>query len=191
MSRIWITSDNHFSHKNIHKFCPKTRPDENWEVMNERMIARWQEQVSSTDTVYMLGDVFFCNSAEAIRIMERLPGHKHLVYGNHDNAIRGNSTLRGMFESINEYREVRVNGTDVIMFHYPIQEWNKMHRGSVNVYGHIHHAVSGVPGRTINVCVDSPELFDENNPYSLFDMSDVLKVALAREIMPHHGRTIL
>jgi hypothetical protein len=30
------------------------------------------------------------------------------------------------------------------MFHYPIAEWDQMHRGSVHFHGHLHGGVSGL-----------------------------------------------
>ncbi len=190
MSRVFFTSDNHFSHKNIHNFCPTTRPDADWNVMDQKMILQWQNQVRQEDTVYMLGDVFFCDSARAISIMERLPGHKHLVYGNHDKAIRSNATLRGMFESVAEYKEVKVNKQDLVLFHYPIYEWNKMHHGAINLYGHIHNELSEAGGRTVNVCVDSPEM-NTGVPYALYSAEDVIAHALKYEIRGHHNKKVL
>lgn len=91
---IFFTSDNHFSHKNIKNFCPETRQGATWEDMNRLMIRNWQMQVQQNDTVYMLGDVFFCRAEDAIKIIKQLPGQKVLTYGNHDKAIRSNSELR-------------------------------------------------------------------------------------------------
>jgi calcineurin-like phosphoesterase family protein len=186
MSKIFVTSDNHFSHRNISKFCPSTRPDSDPAVMDEKMIAQWQNQVRPNDTVWMLGDVFWSHEPEAIAIMDRLPGKKHLVFGNHDDMIRNNSTIRNKFESTQEYKEISFNGNRMILFHYPIQEWHKCHSGSINCYGHIHHAVSGVEGRTVNVCVDSPDMYN-GIPYRLYPMQEVVDFALK---FPARGDTL-
>jgi calcineurin-like phosphoesterase family protein len=190
MSKVFFTSDNHFSHKNIHSFCPTTRPDADWKTMDQKMILQWQNQVRQEDIVYMLGDVFFCPAEDAIKIMQRLPGQKHLIFGNHDKAIRNNSILRGMFASHQEYKEIKLGAQEFVLFHYPIQEWNKMHRGAINCYGHIHHALSDSGGRTVNVCVDSPEMYD-GIPYQLFPADDVVRHALTAPIRRHHDKVIL
>jgi calcineurin-like phosphoesterase family protein len=190
MNNVWITSDNHFSHKNIHNFCPTTRPDADWQVMDQKMIQQWRAQVQQNDIVYLLGDVFFCNAEAAIKIMEQLPGQKHLIFGNHDKAIRSNSTLRGKFVAHYEYREITFDGNDIVLFHYPIQEWNRMNRGSIHCYGHIHNKVSGVGGRTVNVCVDSPEM-NTGVPYALYPIKDVVRFGLKQEIRRHHDKVIL
>lgn len=48
MPNIFFTSDNHFYHKNIRKFCPETRKGETVEEMNELMIQKWNETVFSS-----------------------------------------------------------------------------------------------------------------------------------------------
>ena len=50
----WWTSDYHFSHANIIKYCD--RPFESVEEMNEAIIKRHNERVKPEDTVFFLGD---------------------------------------------------------------------------------------------------------------------------------------
>ena len=46
MRKIFFTSDLHFSHRNIVKFCPTFRPKtRNPTELDEFMIARWNETV--------------------------------------------------------------------------------------------------------------------------------------------------
>ena len=51
---IFFTSDHHFYHSNIIKYCQ--RPFHSVEEMNEEMIRRWNSVVGVDDTVYYLGD---------------------------------------------------------------------------------------------------------------------------------------
>lgn len=152
----WFTSDLHFWHKNILKFCPNTRKYETVEEMNRAIIKKWNEQVAPEDNVYILGDVFFCNAGQAIEILSQLPGHKHLILGNHDQVIKDNATVRSFFDSISEYKVITRSGKKVVMFHYPIWEWDKMHYGSYHLYGHV-HGNSSVPGRAMDVGIDGRE----------------------------------
>lgn len=62
---IFFTADTHFGHANILKLCG--RPFDTIEEMNEKMIGNWNDRVKGTDTVYIVGDMFFrCSDAETI-----------------------------------------------------------------------------------------------------------------------------
>ena len=76
MAKIFFTSDLHFSHKNIAKFCPAFRPATNHlEELDEFMIARWNETVSPEDVVYNLGDVSFAREFRQVEsVLYRLNG---------------------------------------------------------------------------------------------------------------------
>jgi calcineurin-like phosphoesterase family protein len=187
MSRTFFTSDNHFSHKNIAKFCPDTRPDTDPAIMDQKMIQMWQAQVQPDDTVWMLGDVFFCQADRAKSIMDQLPGQKHLVYGNHDKVIRGDKVLQAKFCSVQEYKEIKIDGQTVVLFHYPIQEWNKIHYGAYHFHGHIHQRLSGIEGRILNVCVDSPTF--GTGTYELYDWAKVQREAERHPVRTHHGKS--
>lgn len=82
----WLTSDTHFNHANIIRYC--ARPFANAHEMNEVLIARWNEVVRPEDTVYHLGDVAFGSVEQGQRIVERLHGSKVLVLGNHDRSAK-------------------------------------------------------------------------------------------------------
>lgn len=79
---IFFTSDTHFGHRNIIKYCD--RPFSSVEEMDEHMIRVWNEQVGVSDIVFHLGDFSFYNTSESQRIYDRLKGHKILIRGNHD-----------------------------------------------------------------------------------------------------------
>lgn len=192
--RIWFTSDTHFGHKNILRFCPNTRLGNDENEMTEILIANWQKQVGQNDRVYILGDVFFCNYDRAISIMDRLPGQKFLVYGNHDNVIRNNKTLRDKFVSVSEYKEIDVNGRKIVMFHYPMLEWNRMHYGAYALFGHVHgnmdHHPEILSARIMDVGVDSrPNYVVPNDgPMTLWSFDQISTILEARPIRSHHGK---
>lgn len=77
----WITSDLHFWHANIIKFC--NRPFATVEEMNEVLISNWNAVVQPEDTVYVVGD--FSMAFRPVELYtKRLNGKKILVAGNHD-----------------------------------------------------------------------------------------------------------
>jgi calcineurin-like phosphoesterase family protein len=138
--KTWITSDLHFGHANIKKFCPETRGRfRDVEHMRETMISEWNQLVGQDDTVYMLGDVAFLPAVEAVAIMHRLHGRKILIEGNHDRKLLNDPAFRACFDQVHNYLRLTHNGQLVIMCHYPFHyEWDQAHRGSVHFFGHVH-----------------------------------------------------
>lgn len=143
--KTYITSDLHFGHANIMKFCPETRGHfTDVQHMNEEMIRMWNETVQDGDLVYILGDVAFASAADAVKILNRLRGDKILIEGNHDVKALKDYSFRRCFKEIHKYHEINHNGVKVVLFHFPILEWNQMHRGAVHFYGHLHQNASGL-----------------------------------------------
>jgi len=156
--KTYITSDLHFGHQNICNFCPVTRAkyNGNVEYMTEQMIKEWNEIVTSEDTVYILGDVAFLPAAKAAIIMKRLNGSKILIEGNHDVKMLRDPVFRSCFAEVHQYLAITYEKTRVIMFHYPIAEWDQMYRGSVHFYGHLHGGKSGIEHyRALDVGMDA------------------------------------
>lgn len=145
MKNHYITSDLHFGHRNILRFCPNTRAKYGTvENMNEQMILEWNTIVQSEDLVYILGDVAFMSGYEASKIMNRLNGSKILIKGNHDVKALKDLNFRNSFTEVHEYLEISHNGVHCCLFHYPIAEFNRQHRGAVHFHGHLHGSPSGL-----------------------------------------------
>jgi len=79
--KIFFTSDCHFDHANIIKFCD--RPFKNVTHMNEEMIKRWNSVVTSDDLVYHIGDFAWKNQGK--KFEDRLNGTIVHIKGNHDS----------------------------------------------------------------------------------------------------------
>jgi calcineurin-like phosphoesterase family protein len=144
--RTWITSDLHFGHKNIMKFCPVTRArfKDDVDYMTEAMIAEWNAKVDPIDTVYILGDVAFLPADKAALVIMRLNGRKILIEGNHDRKTLNDPFFRSQFAEVHKYTHINYDGHMITMFHYPIAEWDQMHRGALHFHGHLHGGASGL-----------------------------------------------
>lgn len=88
MSNTWFTSDCHFSHENIIKYC--NRPFKNAEEMDKRIIDKWNTRVKHDDVVYHIGDFCFKNkdgrhdTSRALEFEHKLNGKIIHIKGNHD-----------------------------------------------------------------------------------------------------------
>lgn len=85
----FFTSDTHFGHKNIIRYCD--RPFDDVPHMNEMLIKNWNAVVSPEDEVFHLGDVALGPWVEWEGILSRLNGTIHLIIGNHDRIFKGES----------------------------------------------------------------------------------------------------
>ncbi len=178
----WVTSDLHFGHKNIMSFCPESRARFRNDVayMNEAMVKEWNDLIEPEDTVYILGDVAFMSGSDAGRTVMRLNGTKILVEGNHDRKTLQDATFRNAFAEVHKYLDINYNGTKVVMFHYPIAEWDQMHRGSVHLHGHLHGGISGMEKfRCRDMGIDATGRI-------AVSMEDAIRDAMRGEIKGHH-----
>jgi len=194
----WVTSDLHFGHANILKFNPATRKFADIDEMNEKFIQEWNTKVHPTDTVFILGDFAFLAADKATDIAYRLFGKKILVVGNHDKKMLQNDRFRKQFVSIHDYLEIEYTLEEprenepkkpvkVVMFHFPIAEWNRCHHGAVHLYGHLHGSVSGLERyRAMDVGVDSAVYSDGA---VVRRMDDVVGYCLTGDIKTHGSGT--
>ena len=131
---IWFTSDNHFSHKNIIKYC--NRPFKNVKEMNQIMIRKWNERIKKDDLIFHIGDFCFKyapsespdapkNSFEIIR--PKLNGNIIFIVGNHD--------LRNGVKSIIESLVIKYGGKRIYLTHNPKFAKKEF---ELNFCGHVH-----------------------------------------------------
>ena len=133
----YFTSDQHFGHANIIRFCK--RPFKTVKEMDEVMLAKWNAKVTDEDEVWILGDLFF-RSASVKPILEQLNGKKHLLLGNHDPSWVGGVDLAKHFVSIGMFYSGIAGGQPVTMCHYPLLSWQEDKKSHM-IYGHIHNHV--------------------------------------------------
>lgn len=180
MTDIYFTSDTHFYHKRIIEFCRATRKGETAEEMTELMIEKWNDTVTPKDTVYHLGDVSWAGNDKTPGILARLNGHKILIKGNHDHGLNTESLSK--FDLVAPYLVHKIDKTGVVMFHYPILEWDKMHYGSFHLYGHVHGKDMGIVGRAMDVGIDTRKTGD----MGLYSWDEVREYMKDRPIVSHH-----
>ncbi len=171
---IFLTSDQHFGHKNIIRYCqrPFAFSDEGVKECDDFMIKRYNEVVGPHDYVIFVGDVVFSNKSHDEHYLKKissLNGHKILVKGNHDNKSRNFYHECGFIDVL---PYLRFN--EFFICHYPfvadpfakeeIESESELRRSFLNsgcttlIHGHVHNkSISAADNiQRINVCVDAP-----------------------------------
>lgn len=153
---IWFTSDTHFGHNNIIKYC--NRPFTSVEEMDEHLIQSWNQLVNVDDLIICGGDFSLCNTKKTKSVLSQLNGNKILIRGNHEKSVLGNKETRdffngGIYDLLNITiidDEVEYGFQDIILCHYPMLTWDKSHRGSWQLFGHVHGMLDNNPALSPN-----------------------------------------
>lgn len=133
MPNIFLVSDTHWGHKGVCEFLnndgTKLRPWDNYEEMDEAMVANWNNVVRPKDKVYHLGDVVI--NRRAFKTLEKLNGEKVLIKGNHD--------IFRLEEYTPYFKDIRAFGVldGFCLSHIPIHP-DSLSRWKGNVHGHLH-----------------------------------------------------
>jgi calcineurin-like phosphoesterase family protein len=126
---IYFTSDTHFGHANIIKYCD--RPFKDTDHMDAVLIEKWNTIVSPADTVFHLGDVALGNIDKSLACVSRLNGYKICVLGNHDRPfmrvgkpdfVKWWKRYEEVFQEVwhwNENSRVLLNGVEFAVSHFP------------------------------------------------------------------------
>lgn len=169
---IWFTSDQHFGHANIIKFCQ--RPFASTEEMREKLIDNFNSKVGKYDLTYHLGDMFWrkLQVDDCVNILKQLNGKHYYILGNHEEVFNRSDSFKlcALFEGILDVRMVNHEGKHIWASHYAHRSWPKSGHGSYHVFGHTHGALPDF-GNSHDVGVDA------NNYYPVsFEELDQLMV---------------
>jgi calcineurin-like phosphoesterase family protein len=151
--KVWFTSDLHFGHKNVIRFCD--RPFEDIKAMNMGLISNWNEVVSDNDIVFVLGDTFWFNDSQTIkRFLSEMNGKDiYLIPGNHcdfDHYYRVDDPRIHLCQDIvvvwleaeNRWPKKKY---EIWLCHYPLMTWSHRENGTYQLFGHIHSKPGGRP----------------------------------------------
>jgi calcineurin-like phosphoesterase family protein len=147
---VFFTSDTHFGHGGALGLYH--RPFASVALMNEALVAHWNETVGAADEIWHLGDFAIRQSAAVVAdLLARLHGQKHLVTGNNDVEA---TTGQPAWASVQPYAEMTVDGVFLVLCHYPFRSWRQMNKGSLDLHGHCHGRLKPQP-RQFDVGVDT------------------------------------
>lgn len=179
-SEVFFTSDLHFRHGNIIKYCK--RPFETVQEQTEKLIENWNRTVPDTATVFILGDFAFATKNQWRNILNRLTGKKYLILGNHD---RETDIPEECFEAIADLVTLSYKITDYewktfILSHRPILCWEGSNNGTIMLYGHVHTSNNPEVDETIDselvklMPKNSWDVGVDNNDYKPISLYEVL-----------------
>jgi len=122
-SKIYFTSDTHFSHKSILKGGSSWgwREFNSIEEHDAELIRRWNEVVPQDGIVYHLGDFCFGSIRRWEEVRAQLNGKIHLIVGNHDLKTLDKYEQRSsaLFESISYQQVLDISPYRIYLNHYP------------------------------------------------------------------------
>lgn len=187
-SKVWFTSDTHFFHDNIIRFCD--RPGGDVYGMNEMIIENWNNVVKEDDTVFHLGDFAWGGSTNWTSVLERLNGHIHLIVGNHDvkNLRQG---YQKYFESISFQKQITVENRKIYLNHYPLLTWGGIYRRPEDqvwqLFGHVHsknHCAGQDSPRLNHLLTLQYDVGVDNNDYrpiNFHQVSDIINKQINKQ----------
>jgi calcineurin-like phosphoesterase family protein len=178
--KVWITSDTHYSHKNIcrgttnwrlpdgSKPEEQTRPFETIDKMNAAIVNNINSVVGQDDVLIHLGDWSFGGFENIEEFYHRLICKNiHLILGNHDHHIdRNRSDIKKLFTTVSWFEQFEYQGETLECMHYPISSWNALRKGRIHLHGHCHlpNHLKISNGRRMDVGLDGNLEF---RPYDL------------------------
>jgi len=151
MSVDFVTSDVHFLHANIIKYC--NRPFSSVEEQTEYLIENWNRVVGKDHVVMNLGDFIWTKDPDAwVGIVNRLNGKQQIVVGNHDHLLTEKDGTpknyadlapqiqelikTGKIISIKSMCEIKLAGRWFHYVHFPLGAWHRSLYGSAMIHGH-------------------------------------------------------
>ena len=153
---VYFTSDLHFGHTNIIKYC--NRPYKSVHEMNKNLTLKWNDVVNSGDTVIILGDFTFKNPE---LYLKNLNGYHILIKGNHDK-----SKYMDRFDESYFRASMKIGKWNVFLHHKPIEVVDKFDKRQVDektvkiskqydfvICGHVHEKWQ-INKKNINIGVD-------------------------------------
>ena len=190
VEKLYFTSDLHFGHYNICRFC--NRPFLSRKEMDDTLIQNWNSVVPEDGIVICCGDLTLAhkpNYKEYWYYIKKLNGLIYLTRGNHDIIPLGDyfdlndETQQKLKLSVHDKMLVKTNDALIYAEHYPCLAFN----GDYQVFGHIHTLANGkcygkdapVIDKLSNNQYDVG--VDQNNyrPISYADLADIFQKRLA------------
>ena len=111
--------------------------------MNSLILNNINSKLSRKDTLYVVGDMFFCSNTPVSDILAEIKPKLVLIRGNHDRDwLRklSKAEIEKRFVSVTDTLSLKKYGYELHLSHYPMLAWNRSQYfgSSFSICGHIH-----------------------------------------------------
>lgn len=146
-NEVAFTSDTHFGHANIIKYCSRPFKFPDIDEMDKVMLEGFMETDAQGKTIFHMGDFVF-NPKNLLATKWRPQGKHFIVLGNHDKHADHHGKYRSLYREFFHYiigdshdwkrnrLDILVDGVNLMLTHEPQRE---LHGNKYNVYGHHHN----------------------------------------------------
>ena len=129
---IYFTSDLHLGHRAALHFT--NRPFADVEEEARVIIGNINNICTPNDDLYILGDFAYRIPVDQSNAyLKQIKPRIHMVRGNHDKDYD-----ESLLAEYRDYIRLKYDHRIYVLFHYPIESWERMRHGSYMIHGHIH-----------------------------------------------------
>ena len=168
---VYFTSDPHWGHR----FVSNLRGFETVVEHDTALLDNFHDTLTEDDQTWWLGDLAMHKPDYALAQIGTIPGKHHLILGNHDRAHpmhrdshKHQRAYFEVFESVQAFARRRINGTEVLLSHFPYVGPGDDHTpearkvqyrfpdlGTWLLHGHTHNSEQRVHDHQIHVGLDA------------------------------------
>lgn len=153
-TKVWLMSDLHLGHDR--DFVWAKRGFSNVQEHNEKLIENIKTCVGKDDEFFILGDLTLGDLDAAAPYLRQIPGHVHVILGNHDTERRI-EFYQSLGWDVQFATRIRWKKYSFYLSHYPIicanEGEDKLSLATLSIYGHTHQDWNWRPEEPFSYCV--------------------------------------
>ena len=153
-TKVWFMSDLHIGHNQ--PFIYEKRGFKTIEEHNEALIRNIKQCVGEDDEFFILGDLTLGDLDAAAPYLRQIPGHVHVILGNHDTERRI-EFYQSLGWDVQFAIRIRWKKYHFYLSHYPTDCANdgedKLSLATISIYGHTHQDWNWRPEEPFSYCV--------------------------------------